>query len=581
MKKGRLYCLFALLAVLPAAVFGGCGQRADEGGDPVYDDGIGHYHKYSQTLQMRVGQWVADEKNFPEGQTPEKNDMYDLVEKHTNIKIVPAVKVSVGQTFYDRINELQMSDALPDMTAMDTKTFRDAVEAEQLADLTDVFEQYASPTLKRVIGSNNGLYMDLGSSGGKLYGIPRPATLLDGVSVAWIRKDWIEIADWHNGEGGLAPRTFEELESLAYAFKNRIGAIASATDVSNPYPIAMYKDLVTPFMGIMNAHKAYPGAFIRAEAGGEIKYGTFTPETAAGFKTLNKYQSDGIFSSDWATKATTDIAAESAQGRVGIFIDEFWAPLANQLQGLMGVALSDNPGRLAGADWICVPMPAMAGETMESYSRAEPLEYYAVNKDFYNKEALVILMNFIVEKYNAEGTRENGLGAYFPFETEYKELDGKYSGRSIFNWLPVIIDDPQKNILYSDSLVRAAASGDPAELTGEVRGYYDIMTGNPTTAKERLDKWVWNRIYGEGGSVQAAKRLTANLVPNAYLGAPTPAMNASYAYLKNTLELNRSIQIVTTSMSDSQLSAAMNKFKGDWESNGGAKILEEINRLAA
>ena len=152
MKK-IVILLTALLLALSGMV--GCGENKNPGVD---DDVTSYFHKYSEPLTMNVGQWVSDEKQFPVGQTPSDNEMYDLVAEFTNIRLKPTFTTAYGQSFFDKVAMLQASDELPDVTAMDATCFDSAVEAGQLADLTEVYEKLASPTLKRLIESNDGLY---------------------------------------------------------------------------------------------------------------------------------------------------------------------------------------------------------------------------------------------------------------------------------------------------------------------------------------------------------------------------------------------------------------------------------------
>ena len=114
---------------------------------------------------------------------------------------------------------------------MDATCFDSAVEAGQLADLTEFYEKLASPTLKRLIESNDGLYKNLGTVDGKLYGTPEPKSDIEGIPILWIRKDWVEICGWTNAEGGLQPQTYEELEDLLYSFKENQSKIEQQTGV--------------------------------------------------------------------------------------------------------------------------------------------------------------------------------------------------------------------------------------------------------------------------------------------------------------------------------------------------------------
>lgn len=574
MKK-LLVLLLAFSMALSVCMVG-CGKESYKGVD---DDVTDSFHKYSQTLNMKVGQWVADEKQFPVGESPSDNLMYDLVEEYTNIHLEPAFTTAYGQYFFDKVAMLQVSDKLPDVTAMDASCFADAVEAGQLADLTEAYEKLASPTLKRIIESNNGLYKNLGTVDGKLYAIPEPKSDIEGIPVLWIRKDWVEICGWKNSEGGLEPQTYEEFESLLYAFKQNKSKIESETGVQGVYPMAIYKEFAgaSPYRGVMNAHGAYPGIYLENEDG-TLRYGSLDDEMKDGLTTLNKYAVDGILRSDWATQDTASIAAEGGQGKYGVFIDAYWAPLATQVQGVIGLKEGgSNPG-LSNADWIACPMPGYGGEAVSPINDAAPERYYVVNVNYPNPEAMIILMNYLIEGANLESSEEEQTGYYHPYTVAYRELSEseKYASRMIYNWLPIILDDPTKNETMATKIT--AALGDEskvADLVGGERYYYDLIIKEPQSQTDRLNSWVWKMIYGPDGGVLACKEYESTVV-NAYMDAPTESMVMFNNILNQQIE-NVAFTRIICEYDVSQIDQAFAKFKEDWLKNGGEKILGEIN----
>lgn len=530
-------------------------------------------------MKMRVGQWVADEKQFPVGQSPSDNEMYDLIEEYINIDLEPAFTTAYGQTFFDKVAMQQASDELPDMTAMDASTFASAVEAGQLADLTEIYEKLASPTLKRLVESNNGLYKSLGTVDGKLYGIAEPKSDIEGVPILWIRKDWIEICNWTNSEGDLEPKTYSEFESLLYAFKDNIQKIEEETGVSGVYPMALYKEFsgASPYRGVMNAHGAYPGIYLE-NADGTLRYGSLEDEVKEGLKTLNKYQADGILRRDWATQDTTSIAAEGGQGKYGVFIDAYWAPLATQISGVIGLKEGGTAPGLADADWIACPIPGIDGVDIAPINDAAPERYYVVSVDYPNPEAMIIMMNYLVEGSNLDSSEEDQTGYYHPYSVAYRELSesDKYVSRMIYNWLPIILDDPTKNTTMAEKIT--AALEDPSKvdaLVGQEKYYYDLITKTPTSQTDRINSWTWRMIYGPDGGVLACKEYK-NTTVNAFMSAPTPSM-VLYNNILNLQIENVAFTKAICEYSTTQIDEAFAQFISDWRNSGGDKILGEIN----
>ena len=474
---------------------------------------------------------------------------------------------------------LQASDELPDVTAMDATCFDSAVEAGQLADLTEVYEKLASPTLKRLIESNDGLYKNLGTVDGKLYGIPEPKSDIEGIPILWIRKDWVEICGWTNAEGGLQPQTYEELEDLLYSFKENQSKIEQQTGVKGTYPLALYKEFsgASPYRGIMNAHGAYPGIYLKNQDG-SLRYGSLDKEMKDGVTTLNKYQAGGILRRDWATQDSASIAAEGGQGKYGVFIDAYWAPLATQIQGVIGLKEGGtNPG-LSEADWIACPIPSVGGVEISPINDAAPERYYVVNLNYPNPEAMIILMNYLVEGSNLESSEEEGTGYYHPYSVAYRQLSEseKYASRMIYNWLPVILDDPTKNATMATKITAALEDASKvSELVGQEKYYYDLITKKAETQTDRLNSWVWRMIYGPDGGVLACKEYKSTTV-NAFMSAPTESM----VLFNNILNLQIENVAMTKMICEydlSQIDQAFTKFTSDWHKNGGDKILKEIN----
>lgn len=573
MKK-IVILLTALLLALSGMV--GCGENKNPGVD---DDVTSYFHKYSEPLTMNVGQWVSDEKQFPVGQTPSDNEMYDLVAEFTNIRLKPTFTTAYGQSFFDKVAMLQASDELPDVTAMDATCFDSAVEAGQLADLTEVYEKLASPTLKRLIESNDGLYKNLGTVDGKLYGIPEPKSDIEGIPILWIRKDWVEICGWTNAEGGLQPQTYEELEDLLYSFKENQSKIEQQTGVKGTYPLALYKEFsgASPYRGIMNAHGAYPGIYLKNQDG-SLRYGSLDKEMKDGVTTLNKYQADGILRRDWATQDSASIAAEGGQGKYGVFIDAYWAPLATQIQGVIGLKEGGTNLGLSEADWIACPIPSVDGVEISPINDAAPERYYVVNVNYPNPEAMIILMNYLVEGSNLESSEEEGTGYYHPYSVAYRQLSEseKYASRMIYNWLPVILDDPTKNATMATKITAALEDASKvSELVGQEKYYYDLITKKAETQTDRLNSWVWRMIYGPDGGVLACKEYKSTTV-NAFMSAPTESM----VLFNNILNLQIENVAMTKMICEydlSQIDQAFTKFTSDWHKNGGDKILKEIN----
>ena len=213
------------------------------------------------------------------GQTPEDNQYTQHVLKELNIEVEYAWTASPSN--YDqRLSLAIASNDLPDAMVVGPVELRQPVHSGQIADLTDVYEQYASETMKTIINSTNGMALEAATFDGRLMAIPS-VNEEDGIHLMWIRQDWLDNL------GLEPPRTIDELEQVARAFveqdPNRnvqADTIGIAGPDSNGKMYANFLESSNNLYGfdpIFSAFGAYPGFWLEGEDG-EPVYGSIQPE---------------------------------------------------------------------------------------------------------------------------------------------------------------------------------------------------------------------------------------------------------------------------------------------------------------
>ena len=114
-----------------------------------------------------------------------------------------------------KLNMAIATEDLPDIMQVTASQFQELSEAGYLADLTEVFETYASPETKAMYMQDGGIMMQNGYVDGKLVGLALPQGYQDFIPIVSIRSDWLE-------ECGLdAPKTMDELWNIAKTFKEK------------------------------------------------------------------------------------------------------------------------------------------------------------------------------------------------------------------------------------------------------------------------------------------------------------------------------------------------------------------------
>ena len=171
-----------------------------------------------------------------------------------------------------RLNLAIASGDIPDIIQLDNQTqLRTLVEAEMVADITDVYEEYASEDTKAFMSGDGGNALDICTYDGRLYALPNMNATVYNVSLLWIRQDWLDNL------GLQAPETIEDVIEIARAFTYDDPDGNGADDT---YGLALSDALfdgTTSLVGFFNGYHAYPDQWVTLEDG-SVAYGAIQPE---------------------------------------------------------------------------------------------------------------------------------------------------------------------------------------------------------------------------------------------------------------------------------------------------------------
>ena len=161
MKKiTRLLCVFLAIAMLLSMV--ACGNTAEE--KPVQTEGnvetvekpeeVVTYDPmgaYEEAVTVEVGRPMEDYGvEIPEGETYVDNSVLDYIKEKLNIDVEYTWEgVAYGENYTRCLSLTIASGEMPDILWInDEDILRQLVENDLVADLTDVYEQYASDLVK-------------------------------------------------------------------------------------------------------------------------------------------------------------------------------------------------------------------------------------------------------------------------------------------------------------------------------------------------------------------------------------------------------------------------------------------------
>ena len=156
---------------------------------------------------------VDSDVNFPDGESTKDNKWTRLVEEELGVKLDVTLAMKNGDEYTQKLNALIVTNDLPDLFTVrgdDMIQLDQIIEADLAEDLTEVFEQHASPLVKELLPADalEPLMRD-----GKLYFIPDLRRPSEDGSMTWIRTDWLEKLNLPE------PKTFQDVIAIAEAFK--------------------------------------------------------------------------------------------------------------------------------------------------------------------------------------------------------------------------------------------------------------------------------------------------------------------------------------------------------------------------
>lgn len=252
----------------------------------------------------------------PDGQTPDDNVVIDYIRDNYNVDLVLDWQ-SASSEYNNKLSLNIASGALPDIFYCDNyATFQQLEQNGLLADLTDIYNDNISDTMKAIDESYAGRNLQPVTVDGKIMAVP--AGNLDGQQdVLWLRKDWLDNL------GLSVPTTIDDLEKVLTAFvKNdpdgngiddTVGLVVDATK-----PVAGYNHQFG-LEPIFYAFNAYPTYWMNDE-NGEVYYGSVNDNIKQALTLIRDWYSKGLIDTQFATRiGTGETQAVFTSGQSGAY----------------------------------------------------------------------------------------------------------------------------------------------------------------------------------------------------------------------------------------------------------------------
>ncbi|WP_308636503.1 extracellular solute-binding protein [Paenibacillus silvisoli] len=516
-----------------------------EQADPALDDWA-PFSKYKEQIVFTTGRQVVTDNRLPAGDDLENNLFSRHVESKINVKVKNLWEVEANENTFNQKLSLSLSSGnLPDALLVDRKMFRQLLDADMIADLTQAYNKTASPYIKDVINSY-GTLLDEVTVDGKIMAIPG-ANIGGGHNILWVRKDWLDKL------GLQPPKTIDDIIAVAKAFIEKDpggnGAGKTIGIPSNSNLVGHYNDglILDP---IFNLYGAFPTQWIK-DTSGNIVYGSVQPEMKTALAKLAEMYKDGLIDEQFAIRKVEDSHALLASGKAGLYFGPWWAayfPLQDSVK--------NNPK----ADWKPYNAPLDADGKYNTYKQDMLAPMLVVRKGFEHPEAIVKVLN--VELQATRGSDDpDGLKVS-------KEMQDKG-----INWavmpLPIHMD-------YNDALVRsynqlkeAIDTGSDAKVSSDFKSVYPNYVKNQANPGADAGAWADATARIDGQALTFNDQVVFHDV--AFHGV-TPSMETKWANLEK-LENQTLLKIVMGEIPVDDF----DQFVEEWKRLGGDEITKEVN----
>lgn len=516
------------------------------------------FGRYEEPVQISISIEIDPTDNeLPPGDTPLDNQYTRQIKEALNVDVDHQFAAS-GQNLRQRISLAIASNDLPDAMVVNAVELRQLVEAGQIADLTEVYEQYASPEIKTIIENTNGAALEAVTFDGKIMALPGVQANADGIHLLWIRQDWLDKLNLE------PPTTMAELEAVARAFveddpdgngqRDTIGITGPESGGKLYANFLESKNNLYGFDAIFSAHDSFPGYWLEGEDGSPV-YGSILPETREALASLRDLYSKGLIDPEMGVRNKAD--EPIIAGKSGMFFAPWWmayGPLTN--------AVKNDPD----ANWQAYALPLNQNGEFRPHAATPSTEFVVVRKDYEHPEVPMKLLNnlFKNEQENTFDPSKGGPG-YYPLRVVYAPSDEiEFTVRALRDVLAGnktaedFADNKAYKLLPSDIASIKTIKNEPYDSM-------DLSTWNPEA------NWgAWTRAYSMMVGGRPLVDTEFEEVPS-LLYEQTPLMESRWVNLRK-LEDETFLRII---MGAAPLET-FDSFVENWKRQGGDQITQEV-----
>ena len=368
MRKWRKILALTLSAVMLAGTMTGClivkpsGINESSPAVPAPDD---IWAPYDETVVITT---IGEENSgtaFQGDDDYQNNPWYQAYMDRFNIELR---NKWISNDYGTKLNLAIADRDLADVFYVDYSRLVTLQKSGLIMNLDDVFERYASDTLKQYWEDNKDTW-DTACFDGSLYGIPQMGYgSIDQFQYIWIRQDWMQEC------GFDAPETMDDVIEIATTFAEKYGGYALPEDNG-----------LQNFNRLAQSWGAHPGMWVE-QADGTLGYGNVQPEMKEALAQYAQWYKDGIINPDFMTMGQDKMFQDMINGNCGVIPFAQWFSY-NPLPDLIS-----NQG--PEAIFYPYEIPTQDGSPIKQSMYFSNAGYVVINSNCQNPEAAMKIINF-------------------------------------------------------------------------------------------------------------------------------------------------------------------------------------------
>ena len=508
------------------------------------------YSSMAELITLTTGTSLPAEPKYPEGESIENNDVLKWLKDNMNIEVKYEWTTSDQNNAYDeRLGLLIASNAIPDFVflggASSMHMLKKLIESDMILDVTQLYEDYASPTFKEMHSASDNVALKPVTFGDKLMAIPSLADMETAAAVMWYRKDMLDKASLQ------PPKTVDDVINIVKVLNEK--GVTDHAVLPARADMPLLSGDTASFDWLFSAYNAYPGMMIE-DKDGKVVYGSVQPEVKEALATAQQMYKDGVIPLDFALWDGNKAVELVSSNKVGIFMGAWWSTWW---------PLQDSIKNDSNVQWEATLLQSADGNYYQRGYSAQR-GFLVIRNGVEHPEAVMKLININEDcslkknewynelKWNEGAKYFTTAGALLPPLPAAKYLD------EISRRYKAIMDVVEGRVQMED------ADPETAQLAASVIK----EQGDPLAD---LGNWAQAVSWTEGAATFAELNMSQKIP--AFDGTTETLMKTNA--LLTDLEKQTFLKIIMNEASIDEFDT----FVEQWQSLGGETVLQEINAI--